>query len=215
MTLNETVRGGETTYGNIAQARGSVFRLRGQTLGLVGFGRIPLTLLPKARGFGLRIIAYDPYIPDTVAKEAGVELVDFDRLLEESDYISIHAALTSENEGMFSLSEFKKMKPTAYIINTARGGLINSDALYTALSQGIIAGAALDVTEPEPINSENPLIKLKNTIFTGHSAYYSETAVIEQRKGPIEEIARILSGEWPRALVNPQVKERFIERWKN
>ena len=104
------------------------------------------------------------------------------------------------------------MKPTAYFINTARGGLVNSDALYTALKEGIIAGAGLDVTEPEPISPHHPLFELENVIFTGHSAYFSETAVKEQRKRPVEEIALILSGNWPKAFVNPQVKEKFTQR---
>ena len=211
-SLDKVVHAGKTGA-DVAQARGQVFRLRGQTLGLVGFGGIPRTLVPKARGFGLRIIAYDSYLPADVFKEAGVESVDFDRLLEESDYISVHAALTRDNVGMFGLEQFKKMKPTVFLINTARGALVDSDALHTALSGGLIAGAALDVTEPEPINPDNPLLKLENVIFTGHSAYYSETSVVEQRKRPIEEIARVLTGEWPRAMVNPQVKEKFTHRW--
>ena len=211
--LDKAVRGGKTGYADLGRARGRVFRIRGQTLGLVGLGRIPRTLAPKAKGFGLRIIAYDPYIPPEIAKEAGVEMVDFDQLLQESDYISIHAALTPENEKMFGLEQFKKMKPTAFLINTARGALVDSDALYTALTEDLIAGAGLDVTEPEPINPDNPLLKLENAIFTGHSAYFSETSVVEQRKGPIDEIARVLSGEWPSALVNPQVKEKFTQRW--
>jgi len=211
--LDKTVRDGKTGYAEVAKARGRVFRIRGQTLGLVGLGRIPRTLVPKARGFGFRVIACDPYIPAEVAREAGVELVDFDRLLEESDYISVHAALTPENEGMFGLEQFKKMKPTAFLINTARGALVNSEALYTALTEGLIAGAGLDVTEPEPINADNPLLKLDNAIFTGHSAYFSETSTVEQRKGPVDEIARVFTGEWPFALVNPEVKEKFTRRW--
>jgi len=213
LPLNKAVRDGKTGYGEIAQARGQVFRLRGQTLGLVGFGRIPRTLVPKARGFGFRIIAHDPFVPAAVAKEVGVEMVGFDRLLEESDYISVHAALTPENEGMFGLQQFKKMKPTAFLINTARGALVDGNALYTALSEGLIAGAGLDVTEPEPINPDSPLLKLENVIFTGHSAYFSEASVVEQRKWPVEEIARVLTGEWPRALVNPQVREKYAQRW--
>ncbi len=212
-SLDKAIRSRKTGYGQVGQARGRVFRLRGQTLGLVGLGRIPRTLVLKARGFGFRIIAYDPYVPAEVAKEVGVELVDFNRLLEESDFVSLHAALTSENEGMFGLEQFKQMKPTAFLINTARGALVDTSALHTALSEGFIAGAGLDVTEPEPINPDNPLLMLENVIFTGHSAYFSETSVVEQRKGPVEEIARVLSGEWPRALVNPQVKEKYTQRW--
>ena len=211
--LDMAIRAGKTGYVEVAQARGKVFRIRGQTLGLVGLGRIPRILVPKAKSFGLKIIAYDPYIPADVAMEAGVELVDFDRLLEESDYISVHAALTHENEGMFGLEQFKTMKPTAFLINTARGALVNSEALYTALTESLIAGAGMDVTEPEPINLDNPLLKLDNAIFTGHSAYFSETSTVEQRKAPVEEIARVLTGEWPQALVNPEVKEKFTQRW--
>ena len=211
-SLDRAVHAGKTGA-DMARARGQVFRLRGQTLGLVGFGRIPRTLVPKARSFGFKIIAYSPHVPPEIAKDSGVELVDFNRLLEESDCISVHAALTRENEGMFGLEQFKKMKPTAFFINTARGALVDLSALNTALSEGLIAGAGLDVTEPEPINRDNPLLKLENVIFTSHSAYYSETSVVEQRKRPIEEIARVLTGEWPRALVNPQVKEKFTNRW--
>jgi len=210
--LDKAIHAG-MTGADVAQARGQVFRLRGQTLGLVGFGGIPRTLVPKARGFGFRIIVHDPYAPADVFEGAGVEPVDFDRLLEESDYISVHAALTPENTGMFGLEQFRKMKPAAFLINTARGALVDSDALHTALSEGLIAGAALDVTEPEPINPDSPLLQLENVILTGHSAYFSMTSVVEQRKRPIEEIARVLTGEWPRALVNPQVKEKFSQRW--
>lgn len=212
-TLDKAVRAGKTEYAEIAKVRGKVFRLRGQTLGLVGLGRIPRTLIPKARSFGFRIIAYDPYVSADEVRETGVELVDIDRLLEESDYISLHAALTPENKGMFGLEQFKKMKPTAFLINTARGALVDTSALHTALSEGLIAGAGLDVTDPEPINPDHPLLKLENVIFTGHSGYFSEVSVIEQRKGPIDEIARVLSGEWPQALINPQVKEQYAQRW--
>jgi len=212
-TLDRAVRSGKTEYGEMAQARGRLFRLQGQTLGLVGFGRIPRTLVPKARGFGFKIIAYDPYVSAEVAKEIGVEMVDLERLLQESDYVCIHAALTPENERMFGLDQFRKMKRTAFLINTARGALVDSNALYTALLEGLIAGAGLDVTEPEPINPDNALLKLENVVFTGHSAYFSEASVVEQRKRPVEEIARVLTGAWPLGLVNPQVKEKFTLRW--
>jgi D-3-phosphoglycerate dehydrogenase len=211
--LDRAIRTGRTGYRDMAEVRGRVFRLRGQTLGLIGLGRIPRTLVPKAKGFGFRVIAYDPYAPAEVAQEAGVEMVSLDRLLEESDFVSVHAALTPENRGMLGLEQFKKMKSTAFIINTARGALIDSDALYTALSEGIIAGAGLDVTEPEPIPPDSPLLKLDNVILTGHSAYFSETSVAEQYKWPIGEVELVFNGEWPRGLVNPQVKEKFAERW--
>ena len=190
-----------------------MFRMRGLTLGLVGFGRIPRALVPKAKGFGLRIIAYDPYIQKSIAQEMGVELVDFDRLLRESDFISLHLHLTDETKNMIGLEEFKKMKPTAYLINTARGGLINEQALYIALTQGYIAGAGLDVTEPEPPDPDNPLLKLENVVITPHCAFYSDESVVELNRRAEEEVFRILRGEWPQNLVNPEVKGRFEAKW--
>ena len=105
------------------------------------------------------------------------------------------------------------MKPTAYVINAARGGIIDEVALYTALSQGYIAGAALDVLDPEPPWSDNPLLKLDNVIITAHTAYYSEQALYQSYRQPEEEVFRVLHGEWPHNLVNPEVKERFGTRW--
>jgi len=143
----------------------------------------------------------------------GVELVDFDRLLRESDFISLHVNLTDETKNMIGLEEFKKMKATAYLINTARGGLINEQALYIALTQGYIAGAGLDVTEPEPPDPDNPLLKLENVVITPHCAFYSDESVIELNRRAEEEVFRILRGEWPQNLVNPEVKERFEAKW--
>ncbi len=213
IALDKAVRIGQTGYAELARARGSIPRMRGQTLGLVGFGRIPRTLVPKAQGFGLRVIVHDPYAPPELAAEAGVEMVDLDRLLEESDYVSLHAALTPSNQGMIGVAQLKKMKPTALLVNTARGALVDEEALHGALSEGVIAGAGLDVTEPEPIRPDSPLLALDNVILTGHSAFFSDTAVVEQWKWPITEVARVLTGEWPHALVNPQVKDKFTGRF--
>lgn len=190
-----------------------VFRVRGQTLGLAGFGNTGYLLATKLQGFGLKIIAHDPYVSHEVAAKANVQLVDFETLVKESDYISIHAALTDETRHMFGIEQFKKMKPTAYLINTARGGLIDEQALYTALSQGLLAGAALDPMDPEPVAPDNPLLKLDNVILTSHMAYYSQESDHEVFLKPPQKIARVLSGEWPERLVNPQVKENFIKRW--
>ena len=191
------------------------FRLGGRTLGLIGFGNIARNLVPKAQAFGLKVIAYDPYVSATVAERLGVELVDLDRLLEVSDFVSVHAALTEENRHMIGLEQLKKMNPTAYFINVARGALVDEDALHTALSQGFIAGAGIDVMETEPIKPENPLLRLDNIIISPHSAQYSEEATAELWRKPLEEAARVLKGEWPRAIafVNPQVKETFVSKW--
>jgi len=188
-------------------------RLRGQTLGLVGFGRIPRTLVPKAKGFELRVIAYDPYIQPSVFEALGVERVELDQLLAESDIVSLHSALTAETRHMLGLEQFKKMKPTAYLINTARGALIDQRALYTALTEGYLAGAALDVTDPEPISPDDPLLKLDDVIITPHSASSSIPALMALLSRPGEEIARVFKGEWPIGLLNPQIKERYSQRW--
>jgi D-3-phosphoglycerate dehydrogenase len=193
--------------------RPPMFRLKGQTLGLIGLGRIPRTLVPKAKALGLRVIAYDPYVSKDAAAELGVEMVGFEQLLRESDFVSLHAALTKDNQHMMGLEQFKKMKRTAYLINTARGGLIDEQALNTALSEGIIAGAGLDVLDPEPPSRDNPLFKCDNVIITAHSANYSEESQAELLRRPEEEVFRVLRGEWPCCPVNPQVKERFTARW--
>ena len=190
-----------------------MYRIQGQTLGLIGLGRIARTLVPKARSFGLKVIAYDPYIPQEVAKGLGVEPVDLERLLKESDFVSIHAHLTKENERMIGLDQLKMMKPSAYLVNTARGQMVDQQALYTALTEGLIAGAGLDVMDPEPPNPDDPLLKLDNLIATGHSAQLSEDAEAEMWRRPLEEVASVLKGEWPRAWLNPEVKEKFIAKW--
>jgi len=197
----------------IRQVATPMFRLRGRTLGLVGFGRIPRTLTPKAKAFGLRVIAYDPYVPPEAAREMGVELVPLERLLEESDFISVHAALTPENRKMFGREQFRRMKPTAYFVNTARGGLVDEAALVEALEKGWIAGAALDVTDPEPIEKDSPLLKMPNVIVTPHHAWYSVESEEHLWRWPLEEVVLVARGELPRGLVNPQVKETYRKRW--
>jgi D-3-phosphoglycerate dehydrogenase len=188
-------------------------RLSGQTLGLIGFGNIARILAPKAKAFGFRIIVYSPRVPRILFETFKVESVELDRLLEESDFVSMHTALTAENKHMMGIEQFRRMKRTAYFINTARGELVDEKALYTALSEGLIAGAGLDVLESEPPGSDNPLLRLGNVFVTGHFAYYSEESREELFRWPWEEVARVLQGEWPQGLVNAQVKERFSAKW--
>jgi D-3-phosphoglycerate dehydrogenase len=208
------VRNGKwSTQADYLSALKPLHRLPGQTLGLIGFGNIARTIVPKARAFGFRIIAYAPHIPRVLFETLKVESVGLDQLLEESDFVSVHTALTPETKQMMGLEQFKKMKRTAYFINTARGELVDERALYTALSEGLIAGAGLDVLESEPPNNDNPLLKLNNILITGHFAYYSEESREELFRWPWEEVARVLQGEWPQGLVNPQVKERFSAKW--
>ncbi|MEE8471971.1 MAG: C-terminal binding protein [Dehalococcoidia bacterium] len=191
-----------------------MFRLRGQTLGIVGMGHIARSLLPKARGFGLRTIAYDPFVSAGVMRSLGVERVDLDRLCAESDYISLHAALTEGNKHLIGRAQFRAMKPTAYLVNTSRGGLVDEEALIEALGEGLIAGAGLDVMETEPPSPDSPLLKMDNVVVTGHTAQYSDESEAELWRRPAEEIALALAGKWPRHVVNPQVKEKFFARWE-
>ncbi|MDY6834558.1 MAG: NAD(P)-dependent oxidoreductase [Chloroflexota bacterium] len=188
-------------------------RLQGQTLGLVGFGNIARTLVPKAKAFGLRVIVHDPYVPAPWFRIHRVESVTLEQLLAESDYVSLHSALTPQNEKMLGMEQLKKMKPTACLINTARGGLVDEEALYTALKDKVIAAAGLDVLEPEPPMPDNPILKLDNVIVTGHAAQYSTQGEEEIWARPWEEVARMLRGEWPQGLVNPRVKDTFVTRW--
>jgi len=173
-------------------------RLSGQTSGLIGFGNIARALVPKAKVFGFRIIAYSPHMPRILFETFNVEPVELDQLLEESDFVSLHTSLTPETRHMMGLEQFKRMKHTAYLINTARGELVDERALYTALSEGLIAGAGLDVLELEPPDRDNPLLKLDNVLVTGHFAYYSEESQEELSRWPWEEVARVLRGSGPR-----------------
>ncbi len=211
--LPDTKTGKWSTQGDYLNALKPLHRLPGQTLGLIGFGNIARTLAPKAKAFGFRIIVYAPHVPRTLFQTFEVEPVEFDRLLEESDFVSMHTALTSENRHMMGLEQFKRMKPTAYFINTARGELVDERALYTALSEGLIAGAGLDVLELEPPDRDDPLLELDNVLITGHFAYYSEESREELFRWPWEEVARVLQGEWPQGLINAQVKEKFGAKW--
>src|ERR1700694_3745761 len=140
-----------------------IHRLRGSVLGLVGFGRIPQLVAPKAKAFGMRVVANDPYIPQNVFAQAGVEAVAFAELVKISDYISIHSPLLPETQNLFSTEVFRQMKPTAYLINTARGPIVDEAALAKALDAGQLAGAALDVMPQEP-PSGSPLFGRPNVI---------------------------------------------------
>ena len=187
--------------------------IKGKALGLIGFGRIARKLVPKAKGFEMRVLALDPYVPASVFDEYDVEAVTLDYLLENSDFLSVHAAFTSDARHMLGAEQFKRMKPTAYVINCARGEFIDEAALYQALSRGEIAGAALDVIQEEKMPPDHPLLKLDNVIITPHTAYYSEESLARMRRRPFEEIERMVNGQWPQWLLNTEVKKKFEQRW--
>jgi D-3-phosphoglycerate dehydrogenase len=174
-----------------------IHRLAGRVLGLVGFGNIPRELAPKAKAFGLRVVAHDPYVSQQVLDAAGVERVSFDRLLEISDFVSIHAPLLSATRGLFNAEVFRMMKKGARLINTARGPLVDEDALIAALDSGQLAGAALDVVAVEPLPKDSKLIGRDNVILTPHTAFYSVEALNELQTKCAADVARVLSGEPP------------------
>jgi len=182
-----------------------LFRTKGKTLGLFGLGRIARIVAQKASGFGFKIIAYDPYISKI---NSGINLVEFSQLLSDSDFLSIHVPLTVETKHSFGKNELKAMKKTAYLINTSRGAVINEKDLYIALKEKWIAGAALDVIEKEPPDWKEPLLKLDNIIITPHISFYSEESYVELKTKVAESVRSVLTGELPRAMVNPQVIKR-------
>ena len=190
-----------------------IFRMRDQTLGIVGLGRIGSATALKARGLGMRVIAHDPYVLGPVMESRGIMPVDFETLLRESDFISTHTLLNSETNNLFGYQEFKKMKSTAYFINTSRGGCVDQEGLIRALKEGLIAGAGIDVTTDEPMAPDNALLTMPNVILTGHSAWYSVTADKELNQRPMTQVVRALKGEWPEYTVNVEVKSKWATRW--
>lgn len=179
-----------------------IHRLKGQTLGLVGFGNIPQSLAPKAQAFEISVIAADPFVPPETASKLYVELVSFDALLERSDYVSVHAPLTPKTEKLLGADAFKKMKPGAFLINTARGPLVDVDALAKALDAGEIAGAALDVLPVEPPPEGLALLGRDNVIITPHTAFYSEEALLNLQTTVAKDVVAVLSDETPAFPVN-------------
>jgi D-3-phosphoglycerate dehydrogenase len=183
-------------------AWGPIYRLKDQTLGVLGLGRIGQATAEKGRGLGLKVIAHDPYANQEVADKLGVQLVDLDTLTRESDYISLHSPLLDSTYHIVNADFLAKMKPTAYIINAARGPLIDEDALLEAVRSGQIAGAGLDVLAVEPIDPDSPLLKEDRILVTPHAAWYSEQAKLDLRARGAEEVVRVLSGQPPRAPAN-------------
>ena len=183
-------------------------RIKGQTLGLIGFGNIARALVSKALGFGLRVMAYTPRLRPEDAPQ-GVEVTnDLATLLAASDYVSIHCPLTEETAHLIDDAALAQMKPNALLINTSRGGVINERALVRALKEGRIAGAALDVTDPEPPSGNNPLLSLENVIVTPHAAFYSVAATAELARKAAENVVTVLRGEVPKTLVNAEVLDQ-------
>lgn len=202
-TYNKATRAGDWHW----QSGRPIQRLQEGTLGLYSFGAIAKEVARRMRGFGVRIIAHDPFVDEREAASAGVSLVSFEEMLAQSDYLVIQAPLTSTTRGRFGEAELRRMKRGAILVNTARGPIVKDADLYRVLKDGWLAGAGLDDLEEEPAKKanwkpDNPLFKLDNVIITPHAAYYSERSIQIVRRFASEEVVRVLKGEVPLSPVN-------------
>ena len=185
-----------------------LYRIAGKTLGLIGFGNIARATGRKGAALGLRVIAYDPYLKPEVFQGAGVHRVDLDTCLAEADFLSVHLPLTPETHGLIGREAFNRMKPSAILVNTSRGAVIDEGALADALRSGRLRGAGLDVFATEPLPTDHPLLGIPNVTVSGHVAFYSEESIEQMRRDAAEQVARALGGSVPEFLVNREVLER-------
>ena len=190
-------------------------RLMGQTLGFVAFGHVARAVAMRARPFGVRMLAYDPYVEELVMSQYGVEPASLSEMLKQSDIVSMHAPSTPDAHHMLREEHFRQMKKTAIFINTGRGPTVHEPSLIKALEEGWIAAAGLDVVEQEPIDMTNPLLKMDNVTLTAHVASASARFDPVRRRRVGAEIALALTGRWPRSCVNPGVLEKSgLRRWQ-
>lgn len=179
-------------------------RMNGATFGVIGYGRIGRSVGEKANALGMSVLTYDPMLEP--GQDVGVaESMTFERVLAESDFISVHVPLTDQTRGMIGKDELATMKPGAIIVNPARGGLIDEHALADALESGHIAGAGLDVMEPAPPSKDHPLLKQENVIITPHTAFFSQASTLELETRTAQEVVRVVNGGQPDNFINPEV----------
>jgi len=191
---------------NTQQLTGQVERLSERTLGIVGFGNIGRLVARKTRGLFARLVTADPYVKPETAAQHGVELLSLEDLLRQADYVTLHVLLTNETRHLMNAERLALMKPTAHLVNTCRGPVVEERALLAALEAGRLAGAGLDVFEEEPIRADHPLAQRDDVIVTPHLAVYSRKAMENWRIQPFEDAARILKGYYPRGMVNRSLK---------
>jgi D-3-phosphoglycerate dehydrogenase len=190
-------------------------RLMGQTLGFVAFGRIPRAIAARAKAFGLRMMAYDPFISETVLLSHGVLPSTLEEVMSQSDFVSMHAPGTPEARGMLTEKHFRMMKSTAVFINTGRGATVDEPALIRALQEGWIAHAALDVLVVEPPGHNNPLLSMGNVTLSPHNASASARFDPARRRRVGQELALAAQGKWPISCVNPSVLQTTaLQRWQ-
>ena len=201
LQLDREVRAGVWS----AVVPGGAGSLHGETVGIVGLGNIGSAFARRVASLETRVIACDPYVDDARFAALGVERVTLPALAERSDYVSVHTLLSAETRHLIGEAFFARTKPTAFLINTSRGPVVDERALVRALREGRLAGAALDVWEREPVAPDNPLLAMDNVIATPHAAYFSTAAVAAVPRRCGEEIARVLDGQRPLNVVNPEV----------
>lgn len=190
--------------------------LEGKTLGIIGFGRIGSLLAEKChRLFSMKVAAYDPFLNDNqkAGYEGWVEFVDLEKVFAVSDAISVHIPLNENTRGLINNKYFRLMKPESFLINTARGGVVDEKDLCAALENGVIAGAGLDVFEKEPVDKNNPLLKMKNVIVTPHTAALTMECVMNMAVSAAERVIDVLNGKKPPGIANPEVLSR--EKWSH
>jgi D-3-phosphoglycerate dehydrogenase len=182
-----------------------IHRIQGMALGLLGFGKIPQLVAPKAQAFGMKVSAYDPCVPEDVFRRLGVEPRGLDELLRSSDYLSVHCPLTPDTRHVLNAEAFARMKTGVFLVNTARGPIIDENALGAALDTGKVAGAALDVLETEPPSASSPLLGRDNVLIQPHTGFYSVESLLELETKAAEEVYRVLTGAPPLNPLNPGV----------
>jgi len=186
-----------------------IYRMEGRTLGLVGFGNIGQAVARKMRGWGLKLLAHDPFVDPARAGALGVKLVELETLCRESDYVSLHCPLLPETRHLLNKRTLDLMKLGAVLVNTARGPIVDLNALGQALDAGRLASAGLDVFEEEPLPADSPLRKHPRVVLTDHTAWYSEESQIDLQRTAAEEMVRVCTGGLPRSLANPEVLQRL------
>ncbi|MYL32037.1 C-terminal binding protein [Pontibacillus yanchengensis] len=179
-----------------------ISRLRGKVLGLIGFGNIARTVAEKAKVFGLEIVTYDPFLTDEDAIRAGVTSVEWEELFQQADFLSIHVPLNEQTRGLVGKAEFSLMKHTATLVNTARGPIVDEEALVAALENNDFAGAALDVLETEPIRADHPMLKMNQVLLTPHISWYSEESEKELKTKAAQNVMDVLQGKQATYVVN-------------
>lgn len=208
--FDRNVRGGNWSLAD-GEIGAPIRRVAGRTLGVIGFGKIGRTVAQRARGIGLNVIAYDPHATAEQIAAAEVEPVDLPELAARADFITLHVPATSETRGLVNREFIARMKPDARLINTARGSVIDQDALFDALHEGRIAGAGLDVFVPERLDPDDRLLAESRLLATPHVAFYSTEAVAELASSAARNVAMVLAGKRPSDTVNPEVYQQA--RW--